>query len=568
MGEAGQTIRAMLLLLAAGTILLAAPQADAQNTEQRRQIEPQQLDDRFRDQDRERERGGDAPATAIDRGQAEAVAERTFVITAVTIAGVTVYPASTFVPLYEPLLATTLDEARIAALADIIASRYHDDGYVLARAVVRPQDLAFGRLHIDVIEGYVSTVTVRDREGRPVESPVIAGYAERLKAPRPFTRDVLERYVTLIDDLPGLAVGANLRPVGEDGAHELIVTLQREDYATRIAADNRGTRSVGRWIASGNLTANNRMGREESINLRLATVPNETHELRFINLQFEEAVGDDGLVLGFGGWHSDIAAGHTLKAFDVDSTENRFAAWARYPLVRGRNASWFAHANLELRNSEEYVGNQNTFDDRIRSLRLGTSGYLKDGWDGETVGNIWVSSGLDLMEASPRDSTQLSRTGGRSDYRKISAYLSRFQPLHDLWSVRVAANGQYAFRNLLSAEEYRLGGGGFGRGYDSSELSGEHGVAGLFEIRHNLQIEEPGFNWGHFYAFYDGGAVWTEAPGSAPTRFSLASTGVGLRSGVLDNARLEVELARPLTRRPFNEDDENWRLFLGLTLYY
>ncbi len=127
--------------------------------------------------------------------------------------------------------------------------------------------------------------------------------------------------------------------------------------------------------------------------------------------------------------------------------------------------------------------------------------------------------------------------------------------------------GQWATDSLLSSEEFGVGGVNLGRGYDSSEIIGDDGVAGSLEFQLNdpfriRHIDEP-----QFYAFYDAGRVWNESPSdSSLKRDTITSTGAGFRFGVLDNSlRVDAFAALPLNREVETEGDEDMRFFFSVT---
>ena len=90
-------------------------------------------------------------------------------------------------------------------------------------------------------------------------------------------------------------------------------------------------------------------------------------------------------------------------------------------------------------------------------------------------------------------------------------------------------NAQYAWTDLLSSELYSYGGEQFGRGYDPSELVGDHGMAGKMELRFTdtLPIRFP-FSY-TAYGFYDIGIVYQRMSGAYNHSDSAASAGLGLR---------------------------------------
>ena len=79
-----------------------------------------------------------------------------FVLTGLTIDGVTAYPMATLAPLYSDALAREVDMADLVEIAQRITNKYLADGYFLSRAALTSQPDAAGHVRIRVYEGYIS----------------------------------------------------------------------------------------------------------------------------------------------------------------------------------------------------------------------------------------------------------------------------------------------------------------------------------------------------------------------------------------------------------------------------
>ena len=192
-----------------------------------------------------------------------------------------------------------------------------------------------------------------------------------------------------------------------------------------------------------------------------------------------------------------------------------------------------------------------------------------DRWVGINILDVQFDQGLDILDARDEGSPKASRATGRPDFTKFNVYAAGLQALFPRWSLLVAANGQYAYTDLLSPEEFGVGGEQFGRAYDASEIVGDSGVAGKAELRFNFSAPVNGL-WNEFtlYGFYDGGKVWqrnAEAKGLQNSE-SITSTGVGLRFNVSRWISGYVEVNKPLGGDVFAEGNDNARIFAALSI--
>src|SRR5690606_32946288 len=111
---------------------------------------------------------------------------------------------------YRDRLGTKISVAEVYRIATAITARYRNDGYILSRTIVPPQTIQGGIVHLRVIEGYIDGFRI---EGNPGDARGrIEQYGTAITGTRPVTASVLERYLLLINDLPGISAQAVLVP--------------------------------------------------------------------------------------------------------------------------------------------------------------------------------------------------------------------------------------------------------------------------------------------------------------------------------------------------------------------
>jgi hemolysin activation/secretion protein len=487
-----------------------------------------------------------------------------FVLTGVVIEGSTVYPEGAFASLYEDRLATEITLDDVKALAAAVTDRYRRDGYVLSRAVVEPQDLDFGLLHIRVIEGYVASVVFAGNIGG--SKALLDSYVRRIVDERPLTLATLERYLLLVSDIPGLRARASVAASADDpAAHQLILEVDHRTWQGFAAIDNRGTRTVGPWTASAALVGNSLLGLHERTRLRASTVPDRPEELVFFDLSQDYRVGGEGTQLGLTLSRSAISAGGNLKPLDVSSAELHADARALHPLLRSRAASLWLTGDIDLRDSYQRAVGVELYDDQLRVLRAGLVFAGTDPLAGVDNATLEFSRGLSILGASPRDPARRSRPDGRPDFDKLVATFSRFQPIRESWGVQASAAAQKSFQPLFSAEQFAIGGPAFGRGFDPAEYTGDDGAGLSVELQRDVPLLPAWLRPAQLYAFYDLGAVWNGTGDGGTSRDVVSSAGVGLRLRLADTLLVGIEAAKPLFRDVITEGNRDFRLFFSLS---
>ena len=177
--------------------------------------------------------------------------------------------------------------------------------------------------------------------------------------------------------------------------------------------------------------------------------------------------------------------------------------------------------------------------------------------------SIALVQGLNIADSKILD-TQTGSGLGEPDFSKLTANYEYRYIFKRRWELLAQIDGQYAANELPGSERYSIGGAGFGRAYDSSEITGDHGLAGRTEFAYRYTNAVASWML-RPYAFYDIGEVWQINPQASRDSASLASLGLGLRvTG--DGVSFYLEAAKPLTRPVASQGNtgKHTRVFGGL----
>lgn len=505
-------------------------------------------------------------APAAPQPQPREAALAPFTLAGVVIDGARAIDPERLVPLYAPLIATTVGAEDLARLADAIGAFYRDSGYALASAFVPPQAVVAGVVHVQVIEGHVEEIVF---EGEPGDARIVRATMRAVTAERPLTLATLERRLLLLQDIPGVRVAdARMRPRDvAAGAYELIVTLRPATFDAYASLENRGTRSNGPWQLwlSGGASFFQGDGAWR-IHGGALTNPFAPREIRYGSVGAQRTLGSNGTMLRMNASASDDVAGKPQADDDVQSRSARFVIGVTHPLLRSRSRSlWVGAAFDVLRASEDRFAAEWSRDD-LRVLRASSYLFQADSWGGENGLSIEGSFGLDVLGASPA-SIERSNGDASGRFTKLRVDATRSQRLIGPLSAHLALSGQASSRPLLASEEFTLGGARYGRAFNPSELSGERGWAGTVELRwadpirldHGLGVE--------LYAFADTGVLWNDQPGK-DSREHLSSAGIGARLRSDRGVRLGTEVAMPIHSSSTELGAQGPRVFLTLSFEY
>lgn len=519
-------------------------------------VDPGRIQQQFQPPQQEKAKPEFVAPEISDNVAPDSAASTRITLSSIAVDGSSVYTAADFLPLTNPLLGHEIRLLDVFNLADAITARYRKDDYILSRAVVPAQKIENGAVHIRVVEGYVHAVTIRGPHNALLEK-----YGAEIVASRPLRRIVLERYLLLMNALPGVSARAVLEPAkGVTGATDLTIVATQKTVDGYLTADNRGSRYLGPLEGYAGIGFNNVLGLGERTSVDYGTAyPNadgHNRELNYFDAREDVPLGDDGLLLTLTGARSKATPGFTLRALDTHTTGTSFSTTLAYPILSTRAATWTVHSTFSYLNATADINDEPdevpSYADKIRALRVGTDYDFADRFGGHNLLDAEFSEGLSIFGASDRGALDVSRPGASSDFHKLTITLSRRQELDRLLpnlGLYAAVTAQTSFGDpLLSAEQFGVGGATFGRGYEPSELTGDKGVAGKVELQYNQQLK-PIASELQYYGFYDVGVVGNALDEvGVPSSQSLASAGGGVRYDLPYGFSGLFEVAKPLTK--------------------
>jgi hemolysin activation/secretion protein len=509
----------------------------------------------IRDEDQKREVDKSGPA---------------FELSGIKLEGLTAFSEAEISSVYQSKVGSKIALGELNQIADDITAYYRNRGYILTRAVVPPQRAAGGVFAIRIVEGFVNSVQLVGDVGKGNDD-LLRAYADKIKNAKPLNADTLERYLLLMEDLPGVEARAVLQPAKDIiGASDVIVTISRRSFEASAGIDNRGSRYLGPLQANVSGFFNNLMGLDDLTQVRLSNSIVNRSELFFGEVRHTQQVGHEGTSVVFAANKVNTQPGSVIKDLDIRGESGAISLGVNHPLIRSRRTNWYASSDFTLRNVEVDTLGTSLYKDKTRVLNIGTAYDFVDGWSAINKAELNVSKGINW--GTGKGLNNRSRANGDTDFEKASAKISRIQPLWGNFSLFAAASGQHSADPLLASEEFTVGGAEFGSAYDSAEISGDSGVAARAELQYSESFSDMMLNQYQLYTFYDIGKVWNRSPipGSEQASDSLASAGIGARFNLLESVTGGIEGAVPLTREvaALNNSGDNPRLFFNLQYRY
>lgn len=424
-----------------------------------------------------------------------------------------------------------VDFGELNRLADEIDALYDERGAVTARALIPPQEIREGIVHVLLVEGRLGDLSIGElRYTRPefltsrLDLPVQGEILDVLAL-----QDELSRFNGLYE----IDLLAGLQPGSEFGQTDvLIIPQERPRWMFGAFADNAGTETTGRERLGLTGTWRGLLGRDD----RLFTYLSGARSSLSGSLGYNLPVNRRGGRLEASLSANDIEV--TRGAFqDLDIEGRSYVANLsyRYPLLRA--GSWVIDGTAHTSRTDSRT-------DYLGGLRLSRHVLLKGGFGGRVVHlgkrhqvsftqNVsWVSADERLADTRER---YLLWDGSAS-------WLQRFGiPIYTVLS----ANWQLtARRELPSADLYQAGGLYSVRGYEQNVITGARGYAASFEVRWPVSKRFTP------YLFVDHGGIQAVSPSSE----KITGAGAGLSWQWNDWLGGQIDLARALTHIEPDQD--------------
>jgi hemolysin activation/secretion protein len=374
-----------------------------------------------------------------------------FILHGFRFKNVTVFSSQQLKELYASYVGkdVTLDIAW--KIADALTEKYQKEGYFLSQAFVPAQEIDSGVLEIQVIEGYVSEVSMMGAP--PPESAVINKAIEALKAEIPIRLQTLERQLLLLNDLPGLSFKATLASSKgkATAAVRLILTVAKTKGVTTLSANNSGSLYLGPYQVSADWSGS--MVPLQQTDMSITSVPvvapagghlfsaNATQKI-----MLAPAIG-----LDLTGGYSNAVPGFTLKPVDISSQAVNGGIGISYSLIRQRDENLSARFSVDFHDSTINILNSVLSQDKIRAMQFGVKYDRADSLLGHNYFDVELRRGLPILGSSSADDTDLTRPDVHPDFTKMTVNYTRLQDLTKDWSSSLVLSGQKASGTLYSS---------------------------------------------------------------------------------------------------------------------
>jgi hemolysin activation/secretion protein len=499
-----------------------------------------------------------------------------FVLSTVQFDGLEGLRPTDLVPAYSTYVGHDVPISTVCAIRDRASAILRDAGYIAA-VQVPEQRIAGGVVHFRVLMAHLTQVRVRgDAAGAEA---ILAGYLNRLTRQPLFNRFEAERYLLLASDLPGYTVRLTLRPAGTAPGDVIgDVTVERMPAYVDFVVQNGGSHALGPWGGLLRAQLFGLTGLADRTSLSLYSTA-DLKEQQTVQLEHDMRLGDQGLGLSgsfaYAWAKPSIADARVLSRTLLASTE------LDYPFVRHQAETIRGSVGFDFINQTVEVDRAPFSQDRLRvafarfgidaaGTRFPDPGYSGANPPWHVFSLLEFRQGVDAFGATDcsapdRCSLPTSRPAGHPDAAVVRwTFNSELRPAPK-FTFALNLRAQYAWKPLLSFEQFAAGNYTVGRGYDPGALLGDRGWGSQIELRYGnrvpLSVKKAAVEG---YTFWDHSGIHNldNALSGAATRLDSVGGGAHI---VWDRFIFDSGLAFPLSHAgPLNRKPGP-RLLITLT---
>lgn len=432
-----------------------------------------------------------------------------------------------------------------------VAQLYTDNGYINSGAFVPPQKTTEGTLIVQVVEGTIDSSQIKVN-GRLSEEYIRSRLNRGIKAP--FNINELQEALQLLQLNPLVkSINAELAVGSSRNNWVLNVVVDQADaFEPSLFVNNNRTPSVGSFQRGIQLRHNNFAGNGEEIGFIYRNTDGSNDYDFDFTVPFNSLNGTVGFSYRY--IDSDIIE-PPFNVLRINSQTDEYKLTVRQPIVLtatnnstqelalgmelARQSNSTTIYKRELQQSEGFPlsrGADDNGDTNVVALR-----FFQD-WTRRTRSDVLAarsqfSLGLDAFNST----TAVGKPDANFFAWRGQLQWVRLLDTESNTTILLRSDVQLSPNDLISLEQFSVGGGDSVRGYRQDSLLGDNGVILSGEIRYPFWRWNDNRNTLALVPFTDFGTVWSDKDNPSQDEDTVFSVGLGLQLNLSDrlNARLD-----------------------------
>lgn len=450
----------------------------------------------------------------------------------------------------------------LSNLANEISEFYRHNNYLVAKAILPPQEIEQGTVKILLLKGNVGEIRLQNH------SALSNKFVSRLSnttvnASEFILKDELEKFALTINDVPGVNAGLQLsagKKVGE--ANLLIKINDAKRFSGYVSVDNQGNKYTGRYRLAAGTKVNNLTGWGDELKLDLLS----SNQANLKNARIDYSSLIDGYSTRFGvtANYLHYKLGGNFKSLQSQGHSHNLGAYLLHPTIRTPNFRLstkvsFNHQNLTDAQQAVTVKQKR----KINSLTVGVDGSWNLIKDGTTYFSLSTLFGNLANQTNETKHNAAEDFQSKSHFTVYNYRLSHEQILPKSFAFNIGINGQFADKNLESSQKMLLGGLSGVRGHQAGAASVDEGHVIQTEFKHYLPVFSQSVLVSSLFYDYGFGKSYKHSQfleKGVKNSVKLQSVGAGLSFSDAGSYAINVSVAKPLDNNIDNADKHQFWL--------
>ena len=476
--------------------------------------------------------------------------ETQIVVSEFRVTGNTVIATEIIQQVLQPYQQRSYTLTSLQEVANILTSYYSEQGYLLARVILPPQEVLNGVVQLQVMEGLLQDITITGTE-RYRESWIRRAFTKvTSEKDTVIHQQSFEKIMLLLNDLPAVKITSEFHPGKNRGTADLAVTVsEQRPWNASVEVNTLGSEVVSQERTILSADRANFTGLGDILSLRVVkSLLNNS--LLFGRLGYTIPIHESGTRFSAYFSNGDFEIEPNFSTLGVLGGTLSSAGFSfSQPLIRSRTRNLYLELGLDSKDTKpEGLSGLVNSDDRIRSLKIGTSCAIS-GIERYSSYLFTINQGLGdnlggLKNNDPRSSRAASGADNNFTYFTMNASVT--QKLSPRITVIGRGSGQFSTRSLVSGEQFFIGGSGSVRGYPPSEFVGDNGLNLGLEGRMSL-LRDPRQDWAQLSLFLDYGMTQIKEPATGQkSSANILGTGLGFQGVLPYKLEYRLEAGFPL----------------------
>jgi hemolysin activation/secretion protein len=444
------------------------------------------------------------------------------------------------------------------SITKAIENYYKQQGYLLPLASIENSDKDTGSVTIKIIEGKIRSVSVEtDKNSESIKNNnLLKQYIDAIVNLSPATTKEVQKYLLLIEKIPGYQIEYQLRQTNTDDANmaDLLLAIKKTRGTLSLDVTNHGNKDLGKYQYSGFMQLNNSFELNESIILSTGT-SNHPSALKLVSLGFLKRLNAYGTSVSvFGSWLEDnpYKYSKTNRGHAKDNNNFTFRGTLSQYLALNNTNSFKLEVGAEYKDvSTNIIGQKSIEYDYTMAFAKAKIKHV-DFLNAEN----WL---IPTVNKARKTKIHLYETGAYTFDKDFTFYTIdwfRDQPLFKSdFSFYTQAMCQMTNDNLPVEHQFFIGSNSVGRAYKSGLINSNKGSAASAELRYTKEFNNKVINvvqpyiYGDIAHFNTDKAITNnQTTTSTFNKKSLSSAGGGLRLFFPHDINAETEIGVPLDK--------------------